>query len=153
MDAQAVQLMEHTIDQILEELDVATMYRFLQSPIGCSRSVNKDTSKGCFRLQPMRKNSVRRLPQSRTSAVDFPTMVCCFHRQPSASANSFSRRDVRGRTSAVDFSASEQYEKSHKCVHFLRSWPEGGRHEPRDHELKKGYIFGLFPHYYRCLVF
>ena len=107
MDAQAVQLMEPTTDQILEELDVSIMYRFLQSPIGYSRSVNTDTSNGSFRLQPMRKNSVRRLPQPRASAVDFPTRVCCFHRLPSASANSFSRRNVRGRTSAVDFSASE----------------------------------------------
>lgn len=90
MDAQAVQLMEPTIDQILEELVVSIMYRFLQSPIGYSRSVNTDTSNGCFRLQPMRKNSVRRLPQPRASAVDFPTRVCCFHRRPSASANSFS---------------------------------------------------------------
>lgn len=42
MDAQAVHLMEPTIDQILEELDVSIMYRFLQSPIGYSRSVNTE---------------------------------------------------------------------------------------------------------------
>lgn len=154
MDAQAVQLMEPRIDQILEELDVSIMYRFLQSPIGYSRSVNTDTSNGCFRLQPMRKNSVRRLPQPRASAVDFPTRVCCFHRRPSASANSFSRRDVRGRTSAVDFSASEY--SAERVTNVYTSCAHGRRAGGTSTEttsLQKGHTFGLYPYYYRCLVF